>query len=237
VLLLANGCSHTAGAEIEYETQDNCYDKAYPKTCAEELGWGWVNLAVSGASQERIIRTTIDWVGRNYKNYSNSELYVVIMWSASSRTEFYSKSRRNYVQVVPGNDEVYKKQFTKAEYLYYQSYVVLQNRSAQIAKWYNNVILLQSYLKSMNIRYLFLNATEPLPEYASLPHLIRQIDNRKYPWAHDSNNSFLNLVINIGYKMAKHTEKGFCHHVGEDAHIFYGKNIAKYIKETVNGSI
>ena len=46
MLLLANGCSHTAGAEIEYEWQDNCYEKAYPSTCSKELGWDTVNLAV-----------------------------------------------------------------------------------------------------------------------------------------------------------------------------------------------
>ena len=55
MLLLANGCSHTAGAEIEFEWQDNCYEKAYPKWCADALGWEYKNIADSGASQERII--------------------------------------------------------------------------------------------------------------------------------------------------------------------------------------
>jgi hypothetical protein len=39
MLLLANGCSHTAGAEIEYLLQGYCYEKAYPKHTAELLGW------------------------------------------------------------------------------------------------------------------------------------------------------------------------------------------------------
>ena len=111
MLLLANGCSHTAGAEIEYELQGTCYEKAYAKHTAELLGWDYENIANSGASQERIIRTTIDWIGKNYKIYKNKEIFVVIMWSGPSRIEFYDDRKHKYVQVVPNNDVVYKKQF------------------------------------------------------------------------------------------------------------------------------
>jgi hypothetical protein len=238
MLLLANGCSHTAGAEIEYEWQDNCYEKAYPKFCADTLGWDYKNLAVSGASQERIIRTTIDWVGKNYKSYKNTDIYVVIMWSGPSRTEFYSENIRNYLQMLPNNDEIYKKQFTKVEYLYYKSYITLQNRQAQLVKWYNNIILLQSYLVTFKIKYLFLNASEPLRHANNnLVHLASQINYKNYPWAFEHNNSYLNLLLNRGFKMPEHIKRQNSTHLGGDAHKYYGTMLAKYIKETLNGNI
>jgi hypothetical protein len=234
MLLLANGCSHTAGAEIEFEWQDNCYEKAYPKWCADALGWDYKNLAVSGACQERIIRTTIDWVGKNYKTYKNSDIYIVIMWSGPSRTEFYNETIKNYTQMLPNNDEIYKKQFTHVQYVYYKSYVALQNRKAQMIKWYNNIILLQSYLRMLKINYLFLNASEPLRKFENdLDSLAIQVDFTKFPWAYDFDNSYLNLLVNRGYVAPEHVTRGSSTHLGEDAHIFYGENLAKYLKETL----
>ena len=174
MLLLANGCSHTAGAEIEYLLQGKCYEKAYPKYTAELLGWNYENIADSGASQERIIRTTIDWIGKNYKKYKNTEIFVVIMWSGPSRVEFYDGILDKYIQIVPNNDVVYKKQFTNTQYVYYKSYVAIQNRRAQMIKWYNNIILMQSYLSNLKINYLFLNATETLP-IIILGHICKKI--------------------------------------------------------------
>jgi len=44
ITLLANGCSHTAGAEIRYPLQDKCYINAWPRWLADDMGWDWVNL-------------------------------------------------------------------------------------------------------------------------------------------------------------------------------------------------
>jgi hypothetical protein len=229
MLLLVNGCSHTAGAEIDFEWQDSCYEKAYSRWCADALGWEYKNLAVSGASQERIIRTTIDWVGSNYKN---NEIYVAIMWSGPSRNEFYDSDKNKYIQIIPNNDEIYKKQFTHTQYTYYKSYVAVQDRYSQMVKWHNNAILLQSYFRSLKIRYLFLNASEPLRnDENKLDHLALQIDFNKYPWAYDATNSYLNVCKNRGFKKPAHVTRSSSSHLGEDAHIFYGKNLAKYIQK------
>ena len=68
--LVANGCSHTAGAEIEFPMQGKCYDKAWPKHLADLWGYDYTNLSISGGSQKRIIRTTIEFIG-NYKKTDN----------------------------------------------------------------------------------------------------------------------------------------------------------------------
>ena len=236
MLLLSNGGSHAAGAEIEYLLQGTCYEKAYPKYTAELLGWDYENIADSGASQERIVRTTIDWIGRNYKKYKNTEIFVVIMWTVPSRIEFYDDKLDQYMQIVPNNDVVYKQQFTNTQYLYYKSYVAIQNRQAQMIKWYNNIILMQSYLTSLKINYLFLNATEALTTATAsnskqFLHLAAQINYKKYPWAHMQENSYFNVLKNLGFKSPLHAPTGG--HLGEDAHKYYGEYLAKYIKEII----
>ena len=68
MILIANGCSHTAGAEIEAPLQGECYEKAWPKKLADSLGTNTINLAVSGASDDRVVRTTIEYIGKLKKS-------------------------------------------------------------------------------------------------------------------------------------------------------------------------
>ena len=57
--LLVNGCSHTAGAELEYPGQGICYEKAWGKHLADKLNYEYFNYATSGASNARIVRKKI----------------------------------------------------------------------------------------------------------------------------------------------------------------------------------
>ena len=80
MILLANGCSHASGAELDESNTDFCYEKAWPKYLANLLDFKNVNLARSGSSNDRILRTTYSWIS-NYlsaeKNPAN--LFVVIL--------------------------------------------------------------------------------------------------------------------------------------------------------------
>ena len=67
MILVANGCSHTAGAEMEYPSQRRCYEKAWPRYLAEKLGYDHVNLSDSGASGHRVVRTTLRYVLDQFK--------------------------------------------------------------------------------------------------------------------------------------------------------------------------
>ena len=60
MLLIANGCSHTAGAEIDEPRQGESYEKAWPAHLAKRWECDHINLAISGASQARVIRTTFE---------------------------------------------------------------------------------------------------------------------------------------------------------------------------------
>ena len=62
MILVSNGCSHTAGAELEYAYQGECYDRAWPKHLADSLDYDHINLSMSGASTNRIVRTTYEFI-------------------------------------------------------------------------------------------------------------------------------------------------------------------------------
>ena len=62
MILIANGCSHTAGAELEDPMQGECYEKALPNPLAGLFDFDDVkNFAISGAYSDRIVRTTIEY--------------------------------------------------------------------------------------------------------------------------------------------------------------------------------
>jgi len=75
-MLFANGCSHTAGAEIEFENQNCCHEKAWPKHLADSLNMEWTNISLSGGSAERIIRTTIQWFEIDEHNHGSFGTYA-----------------------------------------------------------------------------------------------------------------------------------------------------------------
>ena len=91
--LVACGCSHTAGAEIEKTYQPTCYDKAWPRHLSKLLNTeSSINLAFSGFSNKAIFRVMQNWVIENViiqKNYSPDDLVVTIQWTHPGRWELY----------------------------------------------------------------------------------------------------------------------------------------------------
>ena len=123
MLLFSNGCSHTAGAELEYPQQGECYDKAWPKYLSDSLGYDHINLSMSGASTNRIVRTTYEFIYDYIKQgKSLKDLLIIIMWSGIHRTEIYVDESHSYnydnnwTPMVVGNDIRNKKQFSSSLY-------------------------------------------------------------------------------------------------------------------------
>ena len=79
MMLLCNGCSHTAGAELEYPQQGSCYEKAWGKHLADKLDCGYENLAISGASNHRIVRTTYEWLFEYVRSGKDTKNLFVVM--------------------------------------------------------------------------------------------------------------------------------------------------------------
>ena len=165
MILVANGCSHTAGAEMEYPSQRRCYSKAWPKHLADRLGWEHVNLSDSGASGHRVVRTTIRYMIDQFKLKNNLKDHLfIINWPGAHRTEMkipqnanaYEKSLfydDSWLPLVVGNDESYRGTFSKRLYNWYQLWVINSEPVAPRMDYLHEIIQLQNLFITYKIKF------------------------------------------------------------------------------------
>ena len=142
--LLTVGDSFTYGEELSDRSS------AWPQLLANQIGYELINLGQPSASNDKILRTTL-----NHLITAAPDL-VVIGWSNIGRSEHADEF--GYYDVWPGyqgnlflrdgctwrNDLVdYVSRYHSAE--------------AMHLKFIQQILLLQSYLKSSNIKYVMLN--------------------------------------------------------------------------------
>tara|TARA_R110001592_G_scaffold39183_1_gene129062 strand:+ start:280 stop:1017 length:738 start_codon:yes stop_codon:yes gene_type:complete len=241
MLLLSNGCSHTAGAELEYPQQGDCYDKAWPKHLSYSLGYEHINLSMSGASTNRIVRTTYEFIynwikqGKSFK-----DLLVIIMWSGIHRTEIYVDESHSYnydnnwTPMVVGNDIRNKKQFSSSLYYYYKSWTANMTGYQASCDFYIAVANLQNLLHRYGIKYLFIDAANSglnTRDSRLDPYRIH-IDKRYYEGFDDPKNCYTTLCNKTNQKIAQGSiDSGLNSHYDEDAQIWFAKYIEKIIYE------
>jgi len=124
-MILVNGCSFTSGEESPV---------AWPNLISNKI----VNIAQPGASNDYILRTTVDYIENNDVNQ------VIVAWTSPHRIEISSKhltpnSQRKYGNLV---DDVFKD---------------WDNQWA-FNKFLIQVKLLSTYLRSKQISYVFVSA-------------------------------------------------------------------------------
>ena len=239
MILVSNGCSHTSGAELDETNTDYCYEKAWPKYLAEFLGLKNINLSRSGASNDRIVRTTYSWISKYLSAGKNpKDLFVVIMWTGIHRTEIATDDNDDslyfhdgWFPLIIGNDEEYKLILDKPTYLFYKSWVLRNTTRYTHTKFYMNILGIQSFLKSLGIKYLFWSTTITLidssPEMKTFFNLI---DKKCFPYATDKNFNFMNIASRREYKISDISLKGnFKSHYDENAQIDFAKYLHKII--------
>ena len=235
MILIANGCSHTAGAEIENSMQGECYEKAWPKKLGDSLGYKSINLAISGASDDRVSRTTIEYIGKLKltSEFNPSKLFVVISWPGLYRTEIFTTSTneggfwdKGWMPMVAGNDETYKRQCSKSSYIFYKAWLMRLNITQETVRYYSNVLLLQNFLKQNNVKYLFWNACSNLP--GNNPSFHNEVDFERFPFSTQKEYSFTNLLVNQQFEHSEFAKYG---HYGEDAQEWFADFLYKYINK------
>jgi lysophospholipase L1-like esterase len=89
--LLANGCSWTYGGGLDrfYKDPEQLQKKVWPHHLQSLVGFDQCyNLAAGGGSNQRIVRTTINWIlQQNKETLKNTT--AVIQWTEWSRYEYY----------------------------------------------------------------------------------------------------------------------------------------------------
>jgi len=96
--LLAVGCSHMAGSEIEgpgYTGRSKINtNKAWAGLLAKHFNLNYINLSVPGGSNEYIQRTIVEFVSNWITEKRDpKKLFVVVGWSTNERMEFTWKGQ------------------------------------------------------------------------------------------------------------------------------------------------
>lgn len=238
--LYVNGCSHTAGAELDYPQQGQCYEKAWGKHLSDLLNADYENGAMSGASNHRIVRTTYEFLYRFISaKKSSSDLFIVIMWPGIFRTELYLDNAEisgyddGWLPLVVGNDEQYKKNFPKPLYDYYRGWVTYTDNKHASIDFYNSILNLQHLFDKYKIRYLFLNATNSsaLSDF-DLFHYFIHINKKRFPNLFNTTQSYTELCAKNNQKISPHSiSSGFNSHYDEEAHRWYADYLFDLLHE------
>jgi len=217
--VFANGCSFTFGGGLNM--YDNLYtDDAmekhwldgfskhpvnqerlsitYPAILAKKLGAeNYVNLARGGASNSRLVRTTLEYFlnaleqGEDLTNY-----LAIIQWSELSRKEYFidghwSVTGVNFAyQEYKTGHHVYDLDDRKEFY-----YKKLHSNRQDITDFISHVTALGGFFEKMKIPYLFythvdsigviLNQYLDSDEFDDIKLRLKQVD-QLYPWLHGS---------------------------------------------------
>jgi hypothetical protein len=152
--LYFNGCSFTYGAELE-----NPQQYAWPTLVASCLKYDFLNDAISGNSNEHIVYKTL----LNVDNYD----YFFIAWTSNTRFTEYNPVDNFEIHFTPAlglDPSGYHSDDLKKNYSKYKQYGEMYykhwfNELYEFKKWLQQIILLQSFFKVSNKKYLMLNTS------------------------------------------------------------------------------
>lgn len=169
-----------AGSVVISDNEEHRLKYSWPGRLAELLNCdGFDNDAFPGGSNERILRTTTDWILYNKDRYP--DLFVAIGWTYHSRFELWNEEYKCYKQYNPNTRGLDKK-----EKLFIDSYwKYTYNDYERISNFLQCVITLQTFLKYHKINFLFFNAIQDLHglgefDLTIFDHLLDEIDRNRY---------------------------------------------------------
>jgi hypothetical protein len=223
MILYVNGDSHSAGAEAVntycFASDDPKYkamrDRPHPdnlevsfgKKIAAALNCGFATDALSSASNERILRTTKEFVEQKHK----SEIFVLVGWSTPEREEWLHEGE--YYQINgSGIDSV--PDALQDKYKHFVANCDKEHYGQKIRYWENRIFDFHQQLLDQNIKHLFFNTFTPL-----------YLDKNWYGCFVD--DVYCDWLKTQGYK-TRHLDT---FHFGKDAHTAWAKHLIPYIRK------
>jgi len=192
-----------------------------------------VNHALGGGSNNRILRTTLDYVRSLSPNDYKTTL-IVIGWTAAERNEIYvNKEWQRWNINQPFNQTVDKLHVTDEDYInridkLHQDYIgLIHDDYVNIKTYFDTVYLLSNTLTNLGIKHYFFNA---LPawweggEYKTDCN-VEQCFAQELHWHENHKNiqnfsdSFMHFVHRNNYVVAKYL------HPLHDAHVDWANYI------------
>lgn len=243
-IALVAGCSHVAGSEID-GNQDSKYnrDNSFGSVLAAKLGYRPINIAINGATNAGIARSILMWFDENY-NPDTMDVYVIVGWTESSRLEipakhrpsdfhsgnpsieWYDSSANSYLRINYGWEG--STDFEKSIIPNYQKFMA-ENETYLEYQSATNVLLVQYFLKSLNVPYVMCNTMHMFVlDDPFISYLLKMIDRKHYyNLDKGQDDSFYWKYRNMGYENVK---AKYWHH-NEEPHRLHAEELYKFIGE------
>lgn len=214
-ILIANGCSFTAGQDLDPNNINQCGEKAWPRWVADHFKYNWVNMAVGSSGNEQISRSTILVISNliELDKFNPEDIVVCILWSGFARHEYWCEDNGCHRSLSLSSKVFGKFSYKIRKYIEACSLMQPDNYSNYKNLYY--IYTLAKFLESYKIKYYFGNAIRPFikPEqFSGHPNLV---------------NEYKNLVHLYGSR--KETHLGFY----ENEHTY--KHILKDFPNTADG--
>lgn len=229
MILYANGCSHTAAAEavvpeaFAIDDGKNGIDRSpHPLNLAaswcthlaRHLDRDLVCQAESASSNDRILRTTRDWINRNVDLLPQT--FMVIQWTTWEREEWLHHG--TYYQVnASGIDYVPVELQEK-----YRNYVIGIDYYQKAIEWHDKIWQFHSWLKQLGIAHVMYNGWS---NFSNLQNRYNWGQNYLDPY--DYNATYNSVLKNNGFEWA--TPNGY--HFRADGHCFWAQYLLQYITD------
>jgi len=228
MILYANGCSHTAAAEavvpdtfalddgltgIDRRPHPLNLAASWCTRLAKQLDANLVCDAESGSSNDRILRTTQQWLD---DQTDLSDVFVVIQWTTWEREEWLHNG--TYYQVnASGVDWV-----PKDLQLHYKQYVANHDYWAKTQEWYKKIWELHVELSDKKVTHLFYNGWST---FSDIPD--KKDFGKSYLGPYSRDLSYNSVLINNGFKWVTPNS----YHFDAKGHCFWANYVLQYIKQ------
>ena len=228
MILYANGCSMTYGAELSGETivngvpveNDSDYREqhSFPNILGKLIKIeNVINDAIGGGGNDRIFRTTMEWTSKYLQNNDGKNLFVVIGWSSPERTEY--RINDTWVSLLPHFSPIHALQNVLDLHKFHVD-IIMDDRRDYTAS-INYMLSLQSWFKINSIRFIFFNALHiRWPKITEIQILREHIDNNYYKF---DNEGFCMSFFCDDYPC------GSRHHPLEEGHRQWANALYQYI--------
>lgn len=229
MILYVNGDSHTAAAEAVNQHAFAMDDGelyhlgrlphpenlavSWGRKLSEFLKAGFKCDAESAASNQRILRTTREWLDNAP---TNTEIFMVIQWTTWEREEwlidgtYYQVNGSGIDQVPAGYETQYKQ------------WIVDIDWKAVTQQAHQNIWDLHIELEEKNIPHIFFNGNN---DFAKIPESQRQDWGTSYMGPYDPQSTYNQWLLSNGFD----TVAPNSWHFGQEAHSAWARNVLKYI--------
>jgi len=218
----SNGCSYTEGCGL-----DNPEKERYSKFLADKFNAEDINQSEGGCSNQRISRTTFDWISENQDKLKDT--LFVIQLSYPVRNEIWCKRtwEDNYGNISNWHGAQYghdgytaweaHERDTSVDKNEINFNYVPDNKSASEITW-GYVISLQSFFKFNNIKYIFFEGDINKDGFLDKTCKIAELLDFDY-------------FYNEGFKNSAKNRLTECDHPNKEVQIEWTDKLYNFIKE------